>query len=139
MTSVSARFLRRYAAVVGVALAAVVIIGAIGYLPTFRLSGREGVAALAAGCGLSWLASCAGAVPLAMATARSTAQQANAVLVSTGVRFITVLALVAPAVFSGWFDRTVLVVWVVISYLLLLVVDTTLAIRLTKRTGEEAA
>ncbi len=138
MTSVNERFLRWYAAAIGVALAVVTLIGAIGYWPTLRLGGRGAVPAMAVGCAISWIASCVGAVPLAWATARRSAQQANAILVSTGVRFLTVLALVVPAVFSGWLDRTPLVIWVAISYLLLLVVDTMFAIRLTNRAGKEA-
>ena len=55
---------------------------------------------------------------------------------STGVRFLVVLVLVVPAVLSGWFHRNALVTWVAFSYMTMLLVDTTFAVRLMKRFEE---
>lgn len=131
MTSASGTFTKPYMTFVGVALLTGAIVAAAGYSPTKRLSTGEGVGSMVAGCGISWIASCVGAVPLAWAIAgRGSADRVTSILMATGVRFLVVLFLVVPAVFSGWFERTVLVLWVAISYLVMLGVDTLLAIRL---------
>jgi hypothetical protein len=57
-----------------------------------------------------------------------------AILASTVVRFVTALFLVVPLTLSGWVDQTVFVLWVAISYLLMLLVDTGLAVRMLRRT-----
>lgn len=130
-------FWRWYAKLVGTAFAVVFILAGIGYWPTVRLSGGEGAVAMVAGCLISWASSCAGAVPLALVPAKPSAEQAGSVLVATGVRFVVVLLLVVPMVLSGWFDRAVLAIWVAISYLLLLVVDSAFTVHLLKRMSQD--
>ena len=109
------------------------VIAGAGYFPTVKLAGSGHIAAMIAGCTVSWIASCAGAVPLARALSGASSETATAILASTTIRFFVVLALVAPLTLSGWFDRVVFVVWVAISYLLLLAVDTCYVVRLMKR------
>ena len=43
------------------------------------------------------------------------------------------LVLVVPLVFSGLLNRKVFVLWVAVSYLVLLMIDTALAVRLLNR------
>jgi len=45
--------------------------------------------------------------------------------------------LVVPLVLSGWFDRTVLVLFVAVSYLMMLLVDTLLAVRMIRRAEDQ--
>jgi predicted LPLAT superfamily acyltransferase len=111
------------------ALAVTGSLAVVGYLPTVRFGGRDAVAAMAAGCGVSLLASFVGAVPVVRALAGDRTQLPMAVLASTAVRFLAVLALVVPLALSGWVERTVFVVWTGISYLVLLMADTWLAVR----------
>ena len=85
------------------------------------------------GCGISWLAGCIGAVPVARALAKDAARVGTAILASTVVRFVTVLALVAPTVLTRDSSRVALVCWVGVSYLAMLAVDTLLAISLMRR------
>ncbi len=122
-----------YAAFVGIGLATALAVAALGYFPTMRLTSGGGAAALAVGCGVSWIASCVGAVPTATALSSRPTQAATAVLASTVVRFITAIVLVVPLVLSGWFDRKVLVLFVAVSYLMMLLVDTLLAVRIIRR------
>lgn len=134
MTSVRrGRFVRDYVRLVAVALAVTVVIASAGYVPTLRWAEGDRIPAMIAGCAASWAASCVGAAPLARALSRPTPERATAILASTTIRFFVVLALVVPLTLSGWFDRVVFVVWVAISYLLLLAVDTCFAVRLMKR------
>ena len=127
------RFARNYVKLVAAALLVTAIIAGTGYYPTMKLAGDDHISAMIAGCTMSWIASCAGAVPLARALSGPSSETATAILASTTIRFFVVLALVAPLTLSGWFDRVVFIVWVAISYLLLLAVDTCYVVRLMKR------
>jgi hypothetical protein len=131
MTPARKSFVRLYFWYAFAASIAAIIIVILGYIPTVRIAGPDAVAAMLAGCGVSWLASCLAVAPLAAARAQGQQQMASAVLLSTGVRFIAVLFLVVPLTLSGWFEQTVLVVWAGISYLLLLLIDTVVAVRLS--------
>jgi hypothetical protein len=95
--------------------------------------GRDGWPAIAAGCAASWLASCVGAAPVALGVATAPQNAANAVLAGTALRFIVVLALAAPLLLGNWFPRTTLVVCLGISYLLILLTDSLLAVRMIRR------
>ncbi len=139
MSSAGGSFWASYATFVATALLTATVVAALGYVPTVRLAGSDAAWPLVVGCGISWLASCAGAVPLALAATGKPSQAASSILVSTGVRFLTVILVVAPVVLSGWLERTVLVLWVGISYLLMLLVDSAFAIRVMNRAVESDA
>ena len=136
MSSANGRFLWFYAKFAGAALLSAAVVAGIGYFPTVRVAGHEAVWAMIAGCAVSWLASCLGAIPVALAMSARSRQTGQAILASTALRFLVVLLLVVPLALSGWFERTVLVLWVSISYLVLLVVDTAFAIRCMRRLME---
>lgn len=132
-------FMSAFTLLAGIALATLVVVVGLAYIPTLRLSGREGVWAMVAGCGVTWIASCAGAIPVALALGGRSRDTATPILASTAIRFLTVLLLVAPLALSGWIDRTVFVIGVSMSYLLVLGVDTLLATWMLKRTfGNES-
>lgn len=99
----------------------------LGYLPTVRLAGDGALAAMLAGCGVSVLASLAGAVPIWRATRRAGGRPPQellpAVLGSIVLRFAAALVLAVAVVLSGWFATEPMLVWLAISYLGLLVVD----------------
>ena len=82
-------------------------------------------------------AGCVSAAVLAWCTTRLVSEAALAVLVSTALRFLTVLLLVIPVALSGRVDRTVFVVWVAVSYLPMLMLDTLVAVRVNKRRSTE--
>ncbi len=130
-----AGFLAAYMRFVALATVAGTVVAGLGYVPTVKMAGDAAIWSMMAGCGVSWAASCVGAIPLALVSSRGT-DSATAVLASTGVRFLVVLLLVVPLVFSGWLTKNVFVFWVGVSYLLMLFVDTTFALRLVKPTNE---
>ena len=74
--------------------------------------------------------------PVALALAARSRGTAMAILAATVIRFLTALLLLAPLALSGWFDRTVLVVCVGVSYVLMLLVDTLYSIRMMRRLFE---
>jgi hypothetical protein len=137
MTKARATFGGYYAIFVVFGLATALAVAGIGYFPTVQLRGGEGAAALVVGCGVSWIASCIGAVTTAAALSSRSKQVTTAVLASTMVRFVTAIVLVVPLVLSGWFDRAVLALFVAVSYLMMLIVDTFLAVRMIRRTEEQ--
>lgn len=133
MTQTPERFFRSYFGFVGLALLSAVVIAALGYVPTIRVSGEQAVFSMVVGCCVSWITSSIGAIPLAVALPRDPSKAPVVILGSTAIRFLVVLALVVPLTFSGWVDRKVFVFWVGISYVLMLLVDTAYALLLVKR------
>ncbi len=103
-----------------------------GYWPTVRLAGSEAVGGMLAGCGISLVASWIGAIPIALARREAGVETAQAILLSTGLRFAVVLVLALSVALSGWFARPALLTWVAISYVVLLPADTLYAVRLNR-------
>ena len=136
MSEADGQLLLSYARLVGAALLVVAVVACLGYWPTIRIAGVETVWSMLVGCGVSWIAGCVGAIPLARAMSRRSPQPAFAVLASTALRFVTVLLLIVPLALSGWFEPTPLVLWVAVSYVVLLMLDTAFTVRAVKRTGE---
>lgn len=113
------------------ALAAVVLAAALGFVPTRRLGGPGALASMIAGCAVGWAASALGGIPvlLGRGKALNPAGRLQAMLASMGLRFGVVLALGAAAAFSGWFGLKPLLIWIAVSYMALLAVDTWYAVK----------
>ena len=95
----------------------------LGYAPTRSLGGPEAVRAMVIGCGLSWLGSLLGGIPLAAAAERPTATQGLWFLVSMAIRMVMVLTGALIVLFAVEIDRRSLLIWVGISYLAFLAGD----------------
>ncbi len=119
-------------AVVGFVTAA--LVGGVGAC----VVGSESISAVLAGCSVSWVSSCAGAIPLAVAAGDAPQKIANAVLASTAVRFLVVLALAAPLLLGGWFPGKPLTVSLGVSYLVLLTVDSVMGLRMLREAERSA-
>lgn len=137
MNSPPTTFTRAFATFVGLALITAAGVAGLGWVATAGHRERVDGWSIAAGCGVSWLASCIGAVPVAKALSSEPQRMATAILAATAIRFVGVLILLIPLVFSGWFDRTVLVMSVGVSYLIMLFIDTLLATAMMKRVFKE--
>lgn len=123
-------FARKYLRLAAAGLLTALLLAALGYFPTVRLAGGGAAAGMVAGIAVSLTAGLIGAVPVGLAAIRSPEKTPQAVLLSTTLRFLVVLALAASLILSGWFDRAVVGVWVGISYIAMLAVDTIFAVRL---------
>jgi hypothetical protein len=111
-------------------LLALLVTGAVllaGYLPTRRLGGPEAVPAMIAGAGVSLLAAAAGAVPL-MAR-RSGHAGKGRVVAATALRFAVALAGALVGTLAGGWERLPFLLWVVVSYGILLVAETAWLLR----------
>jgi hypothetical protein len=106
---------------------------AAGYLPTRAWVGGLARRAMLAGCAIGLLASWLGAIPVALAAARGSNGGQQVVFGAMALRLLVVLALVLPAAFSGWFARAPLLVWIAVSYVVLLAVDTRYALTALKK------
>jgi hypothetical protein len=113
-----------------VAIAAALIL--LGWQPTENLAGATGATAMVAGCSISLLASLLGALPVAFGDL-SGALATTWNLAATLIR-LTVAVLGAVAVLlAGDFQPEPLLVWVALSHLALLAVDTRFALRAVQR------
>jgi len=124
-------YLRFLAWAAGVAVA----VGAIGWWPTRRLAGDDGIPALIAGCLIGLLSSALGGLPIALIRDRAPASRVVASMGSMGVRLLAVVVLGAVAALSGWFARTPLLLWIAVSYAALLGVDARYALRAARDAG----
>ena len=115
----------------GAALVPGVVVAVLGWVWVGDGAGQT-LAVLAA-VAASWVASLAGAVPVALALSTEPKRAVNAALASTAVRFLVVLALAAPLLLGGWFPRTTLVAALAASYLMMLLVDSLVAVQMIHR------
>jgi hypothetical protein len=113
---------------------AVAVVALLGYLPTQRLAGSGAIPAIFAGCSVGILSAALGALPIVFAGS-SPAAKVQAGLLTIGVRFGSVLLLGLAAVLSGRFERRPLVVWVAVSYVVLLVIESRYAVAALNPTG----
>jgi len=99
-------------------------------VPTRRLGGPEAVTAMLAGWGVSLVASWIGALPLLVAGAGITPQERVVRLLgSMALRLAVVVLLGAGAVLGGLFSERALLLWIALSYMALLPLDTAFALR----------
>jgi len=110
---------------VGTGLALVLV----GFLPTRRLAGEAGLAAMGVGCGVSLLASWLGALPIVMASRGDAKALGSAVIGAMAIRFFVVLLGTLVLVLGTELARAPFLLWVGISYVVLLVVDTLFAVQ----------
>jgi hypothetical protein len=118
----------RYARFLGLAVAIVAGLCAIGWLPTRRLAGGGAIAAMVAGCAIGLLsAALAGWLLTAVAADTPEARMQRSFLAMV-VRLAVVIVLGVAAVLSGEFARAPLLFWMGAAYVALLPLEVRLAI-----------
>lgn len=117
------------------AAAVTVAAGAIGFWPTRRLAGDDGIPALIAGCLIGLLSSALGGLPIVLIRDRTPASRVVASMGAMGVRLLAVAVLGTAAALSGWFARAPLLLWIAVSYAALLGVDAWYALRAARDAG----
>jgi hypothetical protein len=119
----------RYVRFLALAGAVVLLLVAVGYVPTRRLAGLEAIPAMVVGCAVS-LAAAAMAGWLVVATpAETPAARMQRALLAMMVRLAIVVVLGAAAVLSGTLARVPLLFWLATTYVVLLPLEVKLAIR----------
>ena len=118
----------RYVRFLSLAVAVVIGLCAIGWVPTQRLAGSAAIAAMVAGNAISLLAAAlAGGLLIAVGAATAEARMQRGFLAMV-VRLTVVVVLGAAAVFSGEFARAPLLLWIALAYVALLPLEVRLAI-----------
>jgi len=119
----------RYLRFLALASAVVLLLVAVGYVPTRRLAGLETIPAMVVGCAVS-LAAAAIAGWLVLATPATTpAARMQRALLAMMVRLAIVVVLGGAAVLSGTLARVPLLFWLATTYVVLLPLEVKLAIR----------
>ena len=104
----------------------------LGYMPTIRLAGEDAISSMVAGCCISLVASVIGVIPVILARRSRSGNVPMSILASTVLRFFVALVLALTVALSDWLKTTPLLIWVSVSYLVLLFADTFYAVRLSK-------
>ena len=119
---------RRYARFLGLAVAIVLGLCAVGWLPTQRLAGAGALAAMAAGCAISLVsAALAGWLLIAVGGDTPEARMQRGFLAMV-VRLAVVVVLGIAAALSGELARQPLLFWIGTAYVALLPLEVKLAI-----------
>jgi hypothetical protein len=127
-TATSSAGIRRFARFLGLAVAIVSVLCALGLLPTRRLAGAEGVSAMVAGCAISLVsAALAGGLLIAVGAETPEARMQRSFLAMI-VRLAVVIVLGVAAALSGEFARAPLLFWMATAYVALLPLEVRLAI-----------
>lgn len=114
-------------------LVAAVMIAVLGYYPTRTLAGGGGVTAMLVGLAIALAAALVGLVPPLLTCRRPPAQRVSGTLGGMALRFVVALGLLLSLLFLTELNRAALGIWTVIGYMLLLVVDTIVLVRLSER------
>jgi hypothetical protein len=119
---------RRYLRFLGLAVGLTVALCAVGYFPTRRLSGEDGVEAMGAGCGISLAAATMAGWLLTAVPAGSPEARMKRSFLAMAVRLAVVAVLGVAAALSGLFERAPLLFWMAATYVVLLPLEVKLAI-----------
>ena len=119
---------RRYARFLSLAVAIVLGLCAVGWLPTRRLAGAEAVVAMAAGCAISLLAAALAGCLLIVVGAETPEARMQRGFLAMVVRLAVVVVLGMAAALSGEIARQPLLFWIGTAYVALLPLEVKLAI-----------
>jgi hypothetical protein len=119
---------RRYARFLGLAVAIVFGLCAVGWLPTRRLAGPGAVAAMAAGCAISLVAAALAGWLLIVVGGETGEARMQRSFLAMVVRLAVVVVLGLAAALSGELARQPLLFWIATAYVALLPLEVKLAI-----------
>ncbi len=120
---------RRYVRFLGASALAVGVALALGALPTRRLGGERALVAMAIGGAIAWISAVLGAWPLLRSTATTPNERLQGMLQAMGIRAVVAIGLAALVIMAGDFDRRSLLLWLALTYGLLLALEVRFALR----------
>jgi len=118
----------RFAIVPGIGAAVILTTVVIGWYPTSRTAGPEGVVAMASAAGITWAVFCLSMIPVWLWRRSDPRHAGQAVLAAGAIRFVLVLLVSLPIVLVEALPAKPFLIWVGISYLAVLAADTAIAI-----------
>ena len=120
---------RRYAGFLGLAVAIVFGLCAVGLLPTRRLAGAGGTTAMVAGCAISLLSAALAGWLLIVVSAETPEARMQRGFLAMVVRLAVVVVLGMATALSGEIARQPLLFWIGTAYVALLPLEVKLAIQ----------
>ena len=130
--SSSSRMLQRFGKLALGGLVPLVLAGAVGGYITHQVAGGPGLRAMFAGCAVGLVGNWLGILPVVMVDSLVGRSGGLAVLLGTALRFLAALVLTPVLALSGWVLPAPFVVWVVVSYLAILLGETVMTVVLTQ-------
>jgi hypothetical protein len=121
--------IQRYARFLGLAVAIVVGLCAVGWLPTQRLAGPRATAAMVAGCTISLLSAGVAGYLLTAVRADTPQVRMRRGFLAMIARLVVALVLGLAAALSGEFATSPLLFWLAMAYIALLPLEVRLAIQ----------
>jgi len=118
----------RYLRFLGLEVVIVAVLMAAGYLPTRRLAGDTGPAAMMAGCVIGLVSAALAGGLLVMLPGDTPNARMQRAFMAMFIRLAVVVAFGAAAVFSGLFARMPLLFWMAATYVTLLPLEVKLAV-----------
>lgn len=108
----------------GMNLCVAVVLLALGYFPTVRMLGADGIIAMLCGVAVTMLATLAGMVPVLLASHGSAQDRPQAIMMGMAIRLGLLVILSASLVLGGVAPYRPLLIWIAISFLVFLMIDT---------------
>lgn len=133
MNAVAATIAKFFFTTVGL----VALVVAVGYVPTVRLGGEDAIAGQLAGCAVSLAGSWIGSLPVFFAL-RVGSGALQAALSSMALRFVVVGGAAVAIALAEVVPKEPFLIWVAISYAVLLIADVMLALRCSSKTLTKA-
>jgi hypothetical protein len=130
------RAARLYLRLATLLLATAGILVVLGWRPTSSLGGIAAIRSMLAGCGVSFLASLIGAVPVIRSERGYSAHSITTLMGSMLLRITAAAALTVVAALQGLFESKPLILWVGISYLAFLPADLYIALKAKRATDD---
>ena len=118
----------RYLRFLGLAVAIVAVLMAVGAVPTRRLAGDEAVLAMAVGCTISFVSAGLAGWLLTVVNAVTPEARMQRAFLAMVVRLAVVVVLGVAAALSGVVERMPLLFWLAAAYVALLPLEVKLAI-----------
>jgi hypothetical protein len=119
----------RYAKFVIVAVLVIVEVAAVGAVPTMRLGGKAAMPAMAVGSAISLVGAAMAGWPLALMRDPTPTVRMQTAMLAMAVRLAVVLGLGLAAALSGLVPRQPLLLWLAVSYVVLLPLEVKLAVK----------
>ncbi len=130
--------MRAYAGLALLTALTVAVVGAVGYFPTINVGGRAAIWAMLVGLLIGAVATLVGLIPVMASLPKPPRVRHNALLFGMTIRMVATILLTAAVALSGQIAVKPLLIWVAISYVMLLGVDTSAVAWLYKRLEREA-
>jgi hypothetical protein len=117
-----------YLRFLGLAVVVIVVLCALGLVPTRRLGGDEGVPGMFAGCAIGLISAAFAGLLLVTVTGDSPEAKLKRSFLAMVARLAAVIVLGVAAALSGMFAISPLLLWMAIAYMALLPLEVRLAL-----------